>query len=188
MVKSARTTVRQKLDLDSNNFMSLTTGKVKFFKYKEEENYLYRPETREGATFVLCGLHGYLYGGKSQSAIESMDMFDIENRSWRKIESWGEAPDQGRSGHTACVYEKEIIVFGGEKRYNKILNVRECQSDVRLFSTEEYSWRRLQCFGEAVEPRRNHVAVIVGKHMLTYGGVNSYGELLGDLKALSLVA
>jgi|JI6StandDraft_1071083.scaffolds.fasta_scaffold04197_14 hypothetical protein len=37
-----------------------------------------------------------------------------------------------------------------------------------------------------MEPRRNHSSVIIGKHMLVYGGINTKKNYLSDLKVLDL--
>jgi len=40
--------------------------------------------------------------------------------------------------------------------------------------------------GDLVEPRRNHAAVIVGKHMLIHGGIDNKGTYLNDLMIFNL--
>lgn len=37
-----------------------------------------------------------------------------------------------------------------------------------------------------MEGRRNHIAEIVGKYFMVYGGTNSYGKVLSDIAALNL--
>lgn len=170
--------------VSSENINSLLTKQLKFFKYRNFETVEWRPEGREAATFISNGRHGYLFGGMSQNLIPYMEVLDAGKWSWTKIEPKGEVPE-GRLGHSACYYQKGIIIFGGEKKYNSNLRMRECLNDVYSFSIEKSSWSKLNCFGDTMEPRRNHISAVVGKHMLVYGGVNSHGELLSDLKALS---
>ena len=40
--------------------------------------------------------------------------------------------------------------------------------------------------GEFVEPRRNHIGVIVGRHLLVHGGIDTSGTYLSDIKILNL--
>jgi hypothetical protein len=37
-----------------------------------------------------------------------------------------------------------------------------------------------------MEPRRNHSALIIGKYMLVFGGINTKKDYLNDLKTLDL--
>lgn len=53
----------------------------------------------------------------------------------------GDIPEVGRFGHSANVYKKKIVIFGGETRYaNTKFNIRECFNDVRIFCTETFEW------------------------------------------------
>jgi len=47
-------------------------------------------------------------------------------------------------------------------------------------------WTYIKSSGEIIEARRNHVALIVGKHLLVHGGVSSTGQYLCDLNAFDL--
>jgi hypothetical protein len=47
-------------------------------------------------------------------------------------------------------------------------------------------WRSIRTLGEYVEPRRNHTATVVGKHLIVSGGLNSKGTFLDDIFALDL--
>ena len=126
----------------------------------------------------------YLFGGMSQNTIPYMEVLDTLKWTWTKVEPKGDLPE-GRLGHSACYYQNRVIIFGGEKKYNTHLRLRECLNDVYSFSTDSQTWSRMRCFGDLMEPRRNHTAAIVGDHMLVYGGITTYGEFLSDLKALS---
>ena len=54
------------------------------------------------------------------------------------------------------------------------------------WSTETEEWRKIKHTGEAVEGRRNHIAVIVGRYMIIHGGMNTEGEYLNDIKILNM--
>ena len=92
----------------------------------------------------------------------------------------------GRRGHTACAYEKGIIIFGGQHRFNPVLNFRECLNDVRLYLTDTQEWKLLNCSGKAIETRRNHTATIHKNKMYVYGGVTIEGKSLKDVWILDL--
>ena len=55
--------------------------------------------------------------------------------TWSKIKSSGDTPLYGRMGHSANIYKKQIVVFGGEKKFNLTTKSRECLADVKLFNS-----------------------------------------------------
>lgn len=179
--------ITNKVGLSSENTNGLFSRHLRFFKCKDIENFSYRPKAREGATFTIFGKYGYLYGGRSQRAVDEIEVLDLTTGAWKTPNAGGEVPVEGRIGHSACLYERNLVFFGGERRFNEALKLRECLNDIRMFVIDTQEWKWPQCFGEQVEPRRNHVAAVVGKHMLVYGGIDNYGNLLSDLKALNLV-
>lgn len=66
------------------------------------------------------------------------------------------------------------------------MKIRECYSDVRIFSPLDKTWINLKTFGDILEGRRNHCAICVGKFFIIYGGINSYGKIMNDVCALNL--
>jgi Rab9 effector protein with kelch motifs len=61
------------------------------------------------------------------------------------------------------VYNKNLYIFGGEKKYNEHLKQRECLSDIKIFNLEKYAWRHTRAGGDIVTPRRNHTAAMASK-------------------------
>lgn len=51
---------------------------------------------------------------------------------------------------------------------------------------EKNEWKTLYCKGNTPEPRRNHIAVIVGNTILFHGGMNSFSKCLNDAAILDL--
>eukprot|EP01016_Furgasonia_blochmanni_P024807 TRINITY_DN2675_c0_g2_i1.p1 TRINITY_DN2675_c0_g2~~TRINITY_DN2675_c0_g2_i1.p1 ORF type:complete len:130 (-),score=13.57 TRINITY_DN2675_c0_g2_i1:151-540(-) len=98
----------------------------------------------------------------------------------------GDLPVEGRFGHSACIYKREMIIFGGERRYNATIKQRECLSDVRALNVETFEWRSCRASGEVIESRRNHVAFVIGRHMIVHGGFNCHGRPLTDMWSLDL--
>ena len=64
--------------------------------------------------------------------------------------------------------------------------MRECYSDVRVFSLVDKNWLLIKTFGDIIEGRRNHIAENLGKFLFVYGGINSYGRILNDVCGLNL--
>lgn len=175
----------KKVKLSAENLHSLFTRQVKLFKYKEQVNLSYRPIGRGGASFTILRKNGYLYGGRSHEPLSHIDIIDLETNKWTRLDS-EEGPD-GRTGHSACVYDENIIIFGGQRQFNPELKARECFNDVWKFSVQNHEWKRVRTTGEPIEPRRNHSAVIIGKNMVVYGGIDTNGNSLNDVKALNLL-
>ena len=177
---------RKRVRLSADNINALFMKHFKVFKCKEPENLSYRPEVREGGTFTIVGDFGYLYGGRSHLSVNHVDMVDLQTSIWTKIDPTGDHLPDGRAGHTVCEYDKNLVIFGGEKRFNNALKIRECLNDVWMLSLTSHEWKRQYCSGVLVEARRNHIAAIVGKYMLVHGGIDTYGNALSDLKVLNL--
>ena len=47
----------------------------------------------------------------------------------------GDFSTKGRCYHTTCFYpqKNELVVFGGECRFNDMIRIRECLQDIRIF-------------------------------------------------------
>jgi hypothetical protein len=66
------------------------------------------------------------------------------------------------------------------------MKMRECYSDLRIFTPPDKTWIQIKPYGDVVEGRRNHIAETVGKFFVVYGGINSYGKILTDIAGLNL--
>lgn len=169
----------------SYNNRGLIDRKLKVFKYRPNEQVEWAPEARENSTLVAFGRYGYLFGGISGGALDTMAVVDATQGTWSNVTHRGEIP-KPRCAHTAVPYKKTLIVFGGASSFNTQLKIRECYNDLFTFSTETKEWRLIKQSGAFVQARRNHVAVIFGRYMLIHGGINTYGEYLNDIKVLNL--
>jgi len=160
----------------------------KFYLYPvtESSSSLRKPHSREGHSMNAIGKCIYLYGGVSREIYNEWEVLDTSTYTWSKLEAKGDVPTFGRFGHSGERYQNGIVIFGGEKNYNSILKIRECLNDVRMFIPEQCEWKYLKGHGDLVEPRRNHAAVIVGKHMLIHGGIDNKGMYLNDLMIFNL--
>lgn len=47
-------------------------------------------------------------------------------------------------------------------------------------------WRNARCSGESIQARRNHIAQVIGSHLIVHGGISTQGLYLSDLMALNL--
>ena len=70
--------------------------------------------------------------------------------------------------------------------YNRELKRRECCNDIYVLDIETNEWTDTWGEGNTFESRRYHIAAIISKMILVYGGLNAKNEYLGDLRVLSL--
>lgn len=47
-------------------------------------------------------------------------------------------------------------------------------------------FKQIRCYGEFIEARRNHTAVVVGRYMFVIGGINANQTMIGDVCTLNL--
>eukprot|EP01016_Furgasonia_blochmanni_P024808 TRINITY_DN2675_c0_g2_i3.p1 TRINITY_DN2675_c0_g2~~TRINITY_DN2675_c0_g2_i3.p1 ORF type:complete len:411 (-),score=46.90 TRINITY_DN2675_c0_g2_i3:286-1518(-) len=97
------------------------------------------PDVRESATMITYEDRAILYGGISQNLKEDVYVLYPPKSSilpwkWMQRKVRGDLPVEGRFGHSACIYKREMIIFGGERRYNATIKQRECLSDVRALN------------------------------------------------------
>jgi len=98
----------------------------------------------------------------------------------------GDVPKLGRHGHTACEFNKQLVIFGGEQQFNTTLHIRDCLNDVHLYNLEKSEWKYIKPPSNHLQPRRYHTAAVFDKSMYIYGGINNEGIYMRDLWALNL--
>ena len=78
------------------------------------------------------------------------------------------------------------MIYGGGGSYNSTLNTRNCFPLLHIFDTVNSVWKSIKPVGKQPVARRNHGGIIVGSTMMIMGGMDSLGELLGDLIGLNM--
>ncbi|CAD8070637.1 unnamed protein product [Paramecium primaurelia] len=165
---------------------SSTFIKVFWFNIQINE---WKPPVREGCsvTYIPSLNKAYMYGGIGNDLFKNVIALNTQTWTWKDIGvGKGEAPIEGRFGHTATQYKQSIIIYGGEKKFNNVMRIRECYNDVRMFNPAEKLWTLIKTSGDIIEGRRNHIAQCVGKYFIIFGGINSYGKVLNDACGLNL--
>ena len=120
----------------------------------------------DGRLYVFGG-----YGGCGYSRRDFNDMYslDLHSFEWQKTKCAGKIPE-ARSGHTSCVVDKQIYLFGG---WNSLVQF----NDLYIFDAQSVTWQQSDVsFGP---PRWNHsacaVEAIPNWKMFVFGG--SVGNL-----------
>jgi len=126
---------------------------------------------REDSTLVEKDGELYMFGGQDGvSDIGSQELLRLnrECRSWKVVENIGTWPER-RYAHCAVIFDNKMFIWGGQ---------RDCNSD-RYFNDMHYFdfktrvWKEVKQNGNIPEPRSFAKAVVRGKHMLVYGGVDA---------------
>jgi len=141
----------------------------------------WKPDASEGQTITNIGDVLITYGGIGNKVTNILASYNPVKDTWAKIDARGDIPLRGRHGHSACQFEGNLIIFGGELKFNEELKFRECSNDMYIFSLERKQWKWNKTEGKIIEPRRNHSAVIHNKQMFVYGGVSIEGSYMKDL-------
>ena len=181
-LQSQKAEIGQTISANEN----LTYSYQFFWYFQEKDNSNWKPSGREGCTLTTVGRHVVLYGGLSNVENDEIVVYDPVKRMWAKPKMSGEMPFYGRHGHSALEYKKSVIFFGGEKKYNESISLRECLNDTRSYNPEKNEWKFFKCIGKVIEPRRSHSSAIHDRMMYIYGGISSHGRYLNDIWGLNL--
>jgi hypothetical protein len=93
------------------------------------------------------------------------------------VENRGSVP---RFGHSACEFNRKIIIFGGGTEYSETSKVRMCISGLYEYAGGTSSWEPLENKGIHITPRKFHAGCIAGRFLFIHGGMNSKNKLLDD--------
>lgn len=100
----------------------------------------YIPQSRQGhAAAVIDGVM-YIFGGRSKEGDDLGDLsaFVIASCCWYTFEDMGPSPSP-RSGHSMCVYNDKIFVFGGEPSDGAKMKDLEIREELTLIYTLDTS-------------------------------------------------
>eukprot|EP00088_Acartia_fossae_P008534 TRINITY_DN14086_c0_g1_i3.p1 TRINITY_DN14086_c0_g1~~TRINITY_DN14086_c0_g1_i3.p1 ORF type:complete len:430 (-),score=43.45 TRINITY_DN14086_c0_g1_i3:185-1372(-) len=136
------------------------------------------PFQRYGHTVVAYKEDIYLFGGRNnETSCNKLYRFHTNTLKWSTPKVTGEIPGE-RDGHSACVIDKYMFVFGG---YEDAL-ARYAQEVFRL-DLETLHWELMNCRGEPPIHRDFHSATTIGKNMFIFGGRSTLttGNMYDDI-------
>ncbi len=125
----------------SNNMMDNHNGEMfKLHIWSFFYNTNLQPPSVCGGRMVYLDDQVVLYGGKSPSSHNYIYCLDLEDFQWTRI-----IPKnlENRSQEGLFVYRNKLFLFGGEFKYNKDLNMRECANDLHYFDFNKQRWEFL---------------------------------------------
>lgn len=131
---------------------------------KRGQGDLYLPEKRFAHTATAFGHEVYVIGGqKSHHPNNTVDVFDLTTRTWKRLDWEGVRAPAPRAGHTATVFGGLVYVFGG---CNGLLYL----DSVEIFDPKTQRWTQPNVTGDVPLPRDFHAAAAVDEFMYVFGG------------------
>mmetsp|Transcript_25600 Transcript_25600/g.19366 ORF Transcript_25600/g.19366 Transcript_25600/m.19366 type:complete len:121 (-) Transcript_25600:619-981(-) len=86
------------------------------------------------------------------------------------------------------MYKGNLIIVGGEQKYNWEIRQRESYCDVWSYSPLKNEFTMLNIGSKLIcEPRKEHAMALVGPHMLVHGGINNRGYFIDDICCFNMV-
>ena len=155
-------------------------GVLKLFTYYKYPNKNF-PEGREQFSLFSKGNEILISGGITIN-MKTLTIWslNLEKLEWSKININGYA--YNRYGHTGIFYQNKIYFFGGKIKYQK--NSMTCGLEVFSFTDNQFSSHSVGKLNP--EPRRNHIAELVGNQIFIHGGITNSNEVLNDSFILNL--
>ncbi|EFC47949.1 NPK1-related protein kinase [Naegleria gruberi] len=114
--------------------------------------------------YIFGGITSYQAndGRKASEYIDVLSMYDISQRRWKKPKNKGAAPS-ARAGHSCCVINRDIYIFGG--RQGTILF-----NDLYKYNVDSEKWSKIQTKGEAPQPSAGHTMSAYMDKIVILGG------------------
>ena len=161
------------------------------YNKKNEYNFINVPLPRYGQTCHFYKKKLYIVGGeykdwkKEMKNEEIIWIFDIERREWYNLTRYEEMKNNKfffLRKHSKIVNLKLELNFSGSALKSQKLakiekkNKKMSKSifNIRTNKNKEHYLNLLPCM------RRNHVSVLIGSHILIYGGLSKNKEILND--------
>lgn len=124
------------------------------------------PYQRYGHTAVAYGGKAYIWGGRndSEGASSVLHEYDPVLNRWTAVKATGQVP-AARDGHSACVFGKQMLIFGGFEE-----DFQRFSQETFAFDFETKHWSELKTWGHAPAWRDFHTTTVIGNRMYIFGG------------------
>lgn len=176
----------------------------------EKINATLGPTSRSGHRMVLCKKQLVVFGGYHDNGMDykyynDLHTFDLESRTWRKIEPAGIAPSPRSGCQMLALPDGRILITGGysKNKVKKDIDKGIVHSDAFLLVPDKHDtngakwkWQSVKLSGTKPSPRTGMsvVANTIGNRAYFFGGVqdeeedeeNISGTFFNDLYCLDL--
>ena len=124
----------------------------------------------------------YIFGGFiSGERTNQLIIYSLDGPMWSRVNANGPQPS-ARNGHSACIYNKCMYIFGGRNNDNKKLN------DLWKYDILSQVWTEIEMINKDNDPtfcmpmeRSGHSCDIYGQYMVIFGGFYEITKELNDL-------
>ncbi|XP_070181168.1 kelch domain-containing protein 3-like [Littorina saxatilis] len=156
------------IDVHVLNTVSLRWRLLPAVGQEEEANVPYQ---RYGHTAVNYNDCAYIWGGRNDTdgACGILFCFDTESYTWSRPPINGEPPP-ARDGHSACVLDQKMFIFGGYEEVSDLFSDRIFTLDFTNFC-----WEYVKTKGTPAKWRDFHTATAIGSKMYVFGGRSDEG-------------
>ena len=141
------------------------------------------PSPRVNASLVADGERLLLFGGYSIDdvcCLRDLWVLSLASDAWRCVEPPEGTPAPApRSGHTAVVLRRSMVVFGG-------MNGARFLNDVHELDLQTLTWAEFEppAGSDSPAPRRGHTSTVFQGSMYVFGGIGREGPF-GDMWRLA---
>ena len=171
----------KKEEIPSISILPHTGGSLRLFSYYRYPNKNF-PEGKEQFSMFLKDKEIIICGGLS-AFMKGMSIWSLNLEQLEWVKTPQKSPTNNRFGHTSVIYQNKIFLFGGRTKYGGGF----VSPGLEIFSLTENAFTNQDPEGNIFpEPRKNHIAELIGNQMLIHGGLNESNEILSDCYFLNL--
>ena len=170
---------------DQDNLLPLIPhmGSLRLFAYYRYPNRNFPEGKEQFSIFLREKEKQIIISGGLSANMKGMSIWslDLEKLEWNKVPQ--DMQTNNRFGHTSVIYQNKIYLFGGRTKYGNSF----VSPGLEIFSLNDKSFINNEGErGIGPEPRKNHIAELVGNQMFIHGGINDNNEVLSDCSYLNL--
>ncbi|CAG8815299.1 17510_t:CDS:2, partial [Racocetra persica] len=141
------------------------------------------PSRRRAHTTAYYNNCIYVFGGgdgvRALNDVYKLDISDMNNLVWQKLETTGRPPIS-RGYHTSNLVGNKLVVYGGSDGH-------ECFDDVFMLDLVTMQWEVRKVYGTPPSGRGYHTTVLYDSRLFVFGGYDGH-SVFDDVYVLDLSA
>lgn len=124
----------------------------------------------------------YLYGGKGATVFGDLATYDTQKHEWESLSPQNQNLPPTRFGHSLNAYNQKLYIFGGRLDFKVITPTNE----LLVYNLQTNYFETPKAFENTIKPRFYHASCTLGRFLILSGGMDKFGQVLGDIQALDL--
>jgi hypothetical protein len=155
-------------------------------RQKNSTNNGFYVDSKEGRSCVIVENVCFLYGGYNP-CIDSINFqgFDIRTNTMFEVKPKNRDPAH-RAFHTCCVYQHNIVFFGGEV-FNRYSGSRLLTNELLVYDTIKEEFRK-PGMSVLTEAKKHHAACMLGPHLVITGGQDEENRVSDAILTFNIVS